>query len=92
VSHSHLVVLDGVGTEPEVSDGVDPHDELFEEALDQAVEKVPGRLATHSHRAQSEKMKTMDLKAGANPTIVSYNATSSLIHFENKNNCFYFYF
>jgi hypothetical protein len=29
-------------------------------------------------------------KSGANPTIVSYNATGSLAHLENKNILFYF--
>jgi hypothetical protein len=28
------------------------------------------------------------VKSGANPTIVSYNATSSLMRFKNKNNFF----
>jgi hypothetical protein len=27
---------------------------------------------------------------GGNPTIVSYNTTNSLMHFENKNMSFYF--
>ena len=56
-SWTDLVELDGVGPEPEVADGVDPHEVFLEKSVDQTVQEFPVWLSTHSHGAKPAKKK-----------------------------------